>query len=162
VTVATKPLLDLTAADLMSRPVTALTPDMPLREAAGLLAREQLSGAPVVDAAGRCVGVLSATDFVRWAARGGCAATPRCSMPPGGGPDWDALDVGLFPAETVGASMTADPVTVGRAAGVREVARVMLDAHVHRVGVVDRRGRLVGLVSSTDLLAALAYADGEA
>jgi CBS domain-containing protein len=161
VTVATKPFLDLTAADLMSGPLTTLTPDTPLRDAARLLAREQVSGAPVVDAAGRCIGVLSATDFLRWAARGGCAATPHCSMPPAG-PDWDALDVGLLPAETVAASMTADPVTVDRATGIREVARMMLDAHLHRVGVVDGRGRLVGLVSSTDLLAALAYADSEA
>jgi CBS domain-containing protein len=41
---------------------------------------------------------------------------------------------------------------------IRGVARLMLDAHIHRVGVVDEAHRLVGIITSTDLLAAVAYA----
>ena len=55
--VAGKPLFALTASDLMTAPVVTLPPDLPLREAARLLDQEQISGAPVVDAEGRCVGV---------------------------------------------------------------------------------------------------------
>jgi CBS domain-containing membrane protein len=134
--VISKPFLALTAADLMTAPVVTLTQDMPLREAANFLAREQISGAPVIDSEGRCVGVLSATDFVHLA----------------GDPE------GL-PEQSVGSLMTPDPVAVEAGAGIREVARAMLDAHIHRVGVVDGRRRLVGIVSSTDLLAAIAYAE---
>src|SRR5262245_58405041 len=61
----TKPLLALTAGDLMTRDVLTLSQEMSLRDAARLLVRHQIGGAPVVDAQGRCVGVLSATDFVR-------------------------------------------------------------------------------------------------
>jgi CBS-domain-containing membrane protein len=43
--------------------------------------------------------------------------------------------------------------------GIRGLARVMLDGHIHRVGVVDGHNRLVGIISSTDVLAAVAYAD---
>ena len=38
---------------------------------------------------------------------------------------------------------------------------MMIDAHIHRVIVVDEDRIPVGVVSSTDILAALAYAEGE-
>jgi CBS domain-containing protein len=154
-TVTTRPLLALTAADLMSAPVRTIPQHMPLREAARLLAGEQISGAPVLDPAGRCVGVLSATDFLRRAAQ---AAAPS----EGDAADWGRVDVEALSEEQVGEHMTADPVVVAAGTDIRGVARAMLDAHIHRVGVVDEANRLVGIVSSTDLLAALAYADGAA
>lgn len=60
-----------TVADLMSRDPVRLSEQMPLREAARLLLRAGVGGAPVVDARGRCVGVLSAADVLRWVAGGG-------------------------------------------------------------------------------------------
>jgi CBS domain-containing protein len=65
---ARNPLLSLTAGDLMSRDVQTVRADMPLREAAEELARRELHGAPVVDEAGRCVGIISVSDLARWAA----------------------------------------------------------------------------------------------
>jgi CBS domain-containing protein len=55
--------------------------------------------------------------------------------------------------------MTPDPVTVPPTASIGDVARMMLDAHIHRVIVVDRCRRPIGVVSSTDILAAVAQAD---
>jgi CBS domain-containing protein len=66
----------------------------------------------------------------------------------------------MLPEEEVGQHMTADPVVVTAETDIRSVARLMLDAHIHRVGVVDEANRLVGIISSTDLLAALAYSGG--
>src|ERR1700756_3143626 len=63
--IATKPMTELSAADVMSRDVVTVPQTMLLHHAAHLLARKQISGAPVVDDSGRCVGILSATDFVR-------------------------------------------------------------------------------------------------
>jgi predicted transcriptional regulator len=57
----------VTARNLMTRPVEVIPQSMSLRSAARLLVRAGISGAPVVDAEGRCVGVLSASDIVRWA-----------------------------------------------------------------------------------------------
>jgi len=65
----TQHILDLTARDLMAHPVLSLPQEMPVREAAGLLLRNQCSGAPVVDKQGRCVGILSATAFMRIASQ---------------------------------------------------------------------------------------------
>src|SRR5262245_28788033 len=64
------PLLALTAQDVMSREVVTIPRRMSLRDAARLLRQAQVSGAPVVDEQGRCIGVLSAADFLRWAEDG--------------------------------------------------------------------------------------------
>jgi DNA-binding protein Fis len=74
--VASTPLLTLTAADLMTRAVVRLPEEMPLRDAARLLLQNQIGGAPVVDAQGRCVGVLSAIDFLRLAEKRGDVTKP--------------------------------------------------------------------------------------
>ena len=44
----------------------------------------------------------------------------------------------------------------GAALGIRELAHRMLDAHIHRIVIVDEHGHPVGIVSSTDVLAAVA------
>jgi CBS domain-containing protein len=133
-----KPLFALTAADLMVRDLLTLPQDTPLPEAARRLTHDQVSGAPVVGADGQCVGVLSATDCFRALGREGDAP---------------------FLAGPAKAYMTADPVTVAPGTPVRDLARMMLDAHIHRLIVVDERRRPVGVISSTDILAALAYTD---
>jgi CBS domain-containing protein len=200
----TQSLLALTASDLMSRPVVVLPQHLSLRAAARLLFTAQLSGAPVVDAAGRCVGVLSTSDFVRWAAardKGSAAQKVRqvqgcsfqiktrtpsgkevvlCALPAGACPmqvprpgpggkevlvcnephgvstDWQTVELEELPADEVRNHMTADPVTVPPSTPLSELARMMVDAHIHRLIVVDPEDRPVGIISSTDILAAVA------
>jgi CBS domain-containing protein len=55
--------------------------------------------------------------------------------------------------------MTPDPVTSPPTVSVSELARAMIDAHVHRVIIAEEDGRPIGIVSSTDILAAVAYAE---
>ncbi|MCC6417851.1 MAG: CBS domain-containing protein [Gemmataceae bacterium] len=153
-----KPLLSLAAGDLMS-PATVLVPaDMSLEGAARLLAQAQVSGAPVVDADGRCVGVLSATDFVRWAQRGKSQPFPPPS-PPELVYAWTILEDVEYPGEVVRQYITGDTISVPPTATVGEVARLMLDARIHRVIVVDEDRRPIGVVSTTDILAAVAQTD---
>jgi CBS domain-containing protein len=155
-----KPLTDLTAEDVMSRDVLVLPQHMPLRTAAQFLSEAHVSGAPVVDGYGRCVGVISSTDFVHWARDGG-RAHRRCLAADCVCADWQVVEVDILPAEAVAAYMTPDPITALTTATVRELARRMLDAHIHRVIIVDPGHRPVGVVSSTDILAAVACAGKE-
>ena len=155
--VATKPLARLTADDLMSREVTVISHHLSLRMAAHLLSQAHVSGAPVIDADGACVGVISSTDFVHWAE--GRHNTRRDWSPPDCAcSDWQVVDVEALPTEEVGTYMTADPVTALPTTQVRELARMMIDAHIHRIIIVDEEKRPVGVVSTTDVLAALASA----
>ncbi len=159
-TTTTKPLLSLTAADLMSRDVTMVPREMSLRTAAHLLSETRVSGAPVVDETGECVGVLSATDFMHWVGYGERGASkPVCSNPGCFHSAWQVVDVDALPTDEVGTYMTADPVTVPPSTSIGELARGMTDAHIHRMIVVDGQHRPIGVVSSTDVVAAVAYAD---
>jgi CBS domain-containing protein len=71
---------------------------------------------------------------------------------------WETVDVDVLPADEVRTYMTADPIIVPPATKVSDLAQMMVDAHIHRVIVVDQRRRPVGIVSSTDILAAVAHA----
>jgi CBS domain-containing protein len=128
---------------------------MSLTGAARLLARAGVSGAPVVDPEGRCVGVLSANDFVAYADKGHRAAKrphPRSCAHSA----WQVIDFERVPEEEVEQFMTADPATVRPTTPLAELAQMMVDAHIHRLIVVDADDRPVGIVSSTDILAAVA------
>jgi CBS domain-containing protein len=197
-------MLALTASDIMTCGVVTLPAELPLRDAARVLIQNHISGAPVVDARRRCVGVLSAMDFVRQVGRRD-EMTPRhpatlpatcgfqakhngldrkeittCTLPPGVcsiqvkhvGPqgkdvvvcsephsvlaDWQMVEVEKLPTDAVSHYMTADPVTVPTDTSIITLARMMIDAHIHRVIVVDEEDRPIGIVSSIDILAALA------
>jgi CBS domain-containing protein len=202
---ATKCLSELTAGDVMIKDVVKLGQDMPLKDAARILLDKQVGGAPVVDGEGRCVGVLSATDFLRLGDKRPDASQPLapplpvtcpfqvkrrvqngtdvtlCILPPGVCPiqspkkaadgsdmlvctqphcvlsDWQIVELEELPPDAVRHFMTPDPVMVGPAVPIRILARSMIDAHIHRLIVTDVQKRPIGIVSSTDILAAVAY-----
>jgi CBS domain-containing protein len=204
---ATKPLMALTAGDLMTREVGRLPEEMPLRDAARLLLRNQVSGAPVVDGQGKCVGVLSAIDFLRLSERRADVTKPTappmpitcpfqvehrtsdgkevtlCTLPPGVCPiqvqqegpdgeellvcsqphcvfvDWQMVDVEKLPEDEVRRFMIPHPVTALPTTSIRNLAWMMVDAHIHRIIVVDKEWKPIGVVSSTDLLTAMACSD---
>jgi predicted transcriptional regulator len=151
-------LLDLTAGDLMSASVMMVPEEMSLQGAAHLLAQCQVSGAPVVNHEGRCIGVLSANDFVRWIDKRR-ADTPRDHHHGSFCAGWEIVDPGQLPQEAVANYMTRDPVMVAPNTTIALLAKMMIDAHIHRVIVVDHRGRPAGIVSTTDVLAAIVRAD---
>ena len=149
-----KSLFLLTAGDLMTSLVVSVPQEMSLQGAARRLVQFQVSGAPVVDAEGRCVGVLSAADFIRWVggpARGKSkSADCMCEA-------WQIFDSAEYSTdETVQSIMTPDPVFVTKLTSVQRLSQMMLDAHIHRLIVVDQDRKPVGIVSSTDVLAAVA------
>jgi CBS domain-containing protein len=154
----TQSLLSLIAADVMSKRLVTVPEAMSLAGAARLLSGAAVSGAPVVDAEGRCIGVLSAHDFVSWAEKGEGSAKQlqqRCDCAYSA---WQILETETLPRDSVARYMTADPVTTAPSTPIDEIARMMVNAHIHRVVVVDENERPIGIVSSTDILAAVAYA----
>lgn len=153
-----KPLTSLYAEDVMSRDLLLVPQEMSLAGAARILSRAGVSGAPVVDTEGRCVGVLSTTDFLRCVERGGgIPARPSnecmCSA-------WQIPnEIDAPPTCLVRDAMTRDPVTIAPGTRLPDLVRMMLDAHIHRVVVVDALGRPAGIVSTTDVLAAFVRID---
>jgi CBS domain-containing protein len=134
----------------MSTPVMTIPQHMLLREAALLLARSNISGAPVVDGEGRAIGVVSSTDFITFAGKGGEEIS---FIAPWG----EMIRIEDGPDTELRRYMTAEPVAVAPTAAIGEVAQVMVDAHIHRVLVVGE-GSSLGIVTSTDIVAAVARA----
>jgi len=154
---ALKPFVTLTAADIMSREVIAIPKHLSLRMSAHLLSEAHVTGAPVIDGRGVCVGVISATDFVHLA-----DVENRNPKRPAGQcfcSEWQVIELENLPPDEVWCYMTPDPVTAMPETPITDLARMMLDAHIHRLIVTDAQRRPIGVVSSTDVLAAVAYAD---
>ncbi len=141
--------------DLMSREVLTLTAETPLKRAAELLARERISGAPVVDDDGLVVGVLSEADVLVKAS----AAAPRSGLlgwllEPA--PDYHDK----IAATRVDEAMSAPAVTIAPDRGVHEAASLMIDESVNRLPVVED-GMLVGIVTRADVVRAFTRTDAE-
>jgi predicted transcriptional regulator len=150
------PITELKAQDLMSRNVISVPQKMSLRAAATMLNQSHISGAPIVDDKGRCIGVLSLRDVVKWLDQGERAAkrpdrSHACIYA-----DWEMVNVESVPTDEVNRYMTTDVVTASPETSIGELAQTMLDAQIHRLIITDYSDRVVGVVSSTDILAALA------
>ncbi len=122
-------LLSLRVADVMRREVITLSPDDTMAAAAARMLELGVSGAPVVNSAQKLIGMLSNTDFVRKIA------------------EHDA-QTGCVGKEWVEDQMTRTLVSICVDHPMLDAAREMCAQHVHRLPVVDRAGKLVGLVSS--------------
>lgn len=125
--------------DIMTSPVLTATASTPVVDALRVLAERRVSGLPVVDAEGRLRGIVTEQDVLR-----------RAVEPAGG--------AGLDLPRTVGEVMTAQPHTVSPEADVADVSRTFSMMSWKSLPVV-RHGRLVGVVSRSDVVRALSRPD---
>jgi CBS domain-containing protein len=145
--------------EIMSRDVVCVPTDMHVKDLAELFVRRQISGAPVTDASGKAVGVVSLRDLACYLAR-----VCRCDEATEDyyAPDRDLGDyiARFFPLEdghpeAVALDLMNPAVySVEEGASVQEVARLMRQARVHRV-LVTRGREVVGILSSLDLVRVL-------
>lgn len=148
-----------TAADLMTPNPVSIRDRATIKEAVALLIDKGISAAPVIDKAGRPVGVLSRTDILIHAREKvdylkpapeffdqADLATPAGEVLPRG-----------FQVEKVDQTRVLDVMTpvvfsVEPRSPVQRVVKEMLGLKVHRLFVVDSEGVLVGVISALDVL----------
>jgi CBS-domain-containing membrane protein len=82
-----------------------------------------------------------------------------CNFPHAVLTDWQVVEVEQLPEDAVRKIMTRDPVTVNPDTPIRSLARQMIDARIHHVVVTDEDKKPMGVVSSTDIVAAVAYSE---
>jgi CBS domain-containing protein len=82
-----------------------------------------------------------------------------CSEPHCVPTDWQMVELESLPGDSVRDFMTTAVVTAEPATPVPELARLLLDHQVHRLIVLDPRGRPVGVVTVNDVLQVLAHPD---
>lgn len=145
----------LTCADIMSREPLTVDYGTPLQEAWSLLRRHRIKALPVVDTVRRVVGVVTLADFMRDAAldtHQGWSERLQALLRP-------TRTMHTEKAEAVGQIMTS-PVQVVRAdQPVAELVPLFATTGHHHMPVVDSERRLVGILTQSDLVAALCRQD---
>lgn len=143
------------ALDIMTSSVVTASPEMTTQAAAKLLADKHISGAPVVDAAGHVVGIVSEGDLLRRAEIG--TGTARRSW-------WLELLAGTRElaaayvkehGHVVGDVMNDRVISIEPDMPLKEIADILERNRIKRVPVLDD-GKLVGIVSRANLIRALA------
>jgi CBS domain-containing protein len=145
--------------DVMTTTVISVKPEMTVRDAAKVLVDNGISGAPVLDASGGLVGMLSEGDLIH---RTELETTERRRS-------WwldrlsasrDVDDYIKSHGLAVADVMTRDVLSVDETTPLSEVANLMETKHIKRLPVL-RDGRVVGVVSRANLVQALASAPQE-
>jgi CBS domain-containing protein len=140
--------------DVMTEDVISVGADTVYKDVVEMLARGRVSALPVVDRAGRVLGVVSEADLLHkmelsrldqqhhlWQRKQRREAREKAT------------------GDTAGELMSTPAVTVGLQTPVGEAAHTMDRERVKRLPVVDEAGRLVGIVSRADLLRVFLRAD---
>jgi len=141
-------LLQLQVADVMNRAVISVRTSDSLTDAARILIENGISGAPVLDEIGQCVGVISVSDFVEREHQFGLARFFNHPHPQPK-PEFGAVQ------HLVGDYMSSPCQAVSADMPLVEAALLMCARHIHRLPVLDDAGQLVGIVTSLDMTAAM-------
>ena len=168
-------VLDRSVRDIMETDVVTVRPDLPIKNLIEVLEENGITGAPVVDSEQNVVGVVSSTDVMRLAAK----EEEESGARPAGAETDDESDYfytggsrGFLPALPAGLPktrigtrpvrdvMTRATFSVRPDATLPEAARFLQQAGIHRALVFDG-GRLLGLVTTMGIVAAVAEAAGE-
>jgi CBS domain-containing protein len=142
--------------DIMTHEVITVSPGTEIIQAAKLLLGNRINGLPVIDTAGKLVGILCQSDLI--------AQQKELPIPS----FFTFLDglismtsmkqiekqVKKIAAATVAQAMTPNPVTVRSDADIATVATLMVDKNFHTIPVVDDE-KLVGIVGKEDVLRTL-------
>ena len=143
----------ITVADIMSTEVITLAPETEIAKAAQTLLDNRINGAPVVDDAGKLVGILCQSDLI--------AQQKKLPIPT----LFTFLDgiiqlsstkqiekqVRKIAALTVSDAMTSKAITVQPDTGIDTVAALMVDSNFHTLPVVEGE-KLVGVIGKEDVL----------
>lgn len=142
------------AVDVMVRNVVTVHPETEVADAVKLLAEHDISALPVVDDRGALVGMLSEADLIHRAEIGTEKHRPWWVEAVTGASTLAAEYAQAY-GRTVDALMTTTLVTVSEDTTLAEIASIFERQRIKRVPVV-REGRLVGIVSRSNLIQALA------
>jgi CBS domain-containing protein len=143
----------LTAFDIMTREVVAVTTGTSIRELAELMTLHRIGSVPVVDDQGALIGIVTETDLIEQDKSFHIPTVISLF-------DWVIYlesekkfekELMRMTGQTVGDIYTKEVVTVEPKTKVSEIADLMCDQKIHSLPVVDE-GKLVGIVARIDLI----------
>ncbi|MDE1935625.1 CBS domain-containing protein, partial [Bradyrhizobium sp.] len=142
------------AHQIMTKPVITVEPDSTIVEAAKVMLNQHISGLPVVDATGTLVGIVSQGDFIRRSEIGTGRRRGRwLKFILGSGRS--AIDFVHEHGRKISEIMSPSPVTIAEDTPLADIADLMERNNIKRLPVL-RGGKLVGIITRTNLLQAVA------
>jgi CBS domain-containing protein len=141
------------ATDVMQRDVAAVAPDDTVIEAARLMLKHHVSGLPVIGERGALIGIVSEGDLLHRVENDTDRNPPLWRMIFASPARLEAEFV-KSTGSRVKDVMTRDVVTVAEETLLADIAELFERRHIKRVPVL-RDGKLVGIVTRTDLMRAL-------
>lgn len=149
------------AKEIMSAPAISVNENQTLQEVLELLAKHRFSGAPVVDAENRVIGVISDTDIIRYSHQ--INVIPLSNLSGWISPYADISDLAsirkgyeLLTKTKTSQVMTKKVYTVNEDAEANEVAQLMNRRKINRVPVINSEGKLVGIITRADMVQCMA------
>jgi CBS domain-containing membrane protein len=141
---------ELRCSDIMSSPPFAVEQGVALQDAWALLRREQIKALPVVDGERQVVGIVTVADFMRLV---------NLDVREGLGQRLRTLVMGRGKNPTQVNGIMSAPVQVAQASQhVMDLVPLFSHGGHHHIPIVDPEQRLVGIITQTDLVRALARA----
>jgi acetoin utilization protein AcuB len=125
----------------MSAPVASLPPDVSLTAALDFIRTRRYRHVPVLSHDQNLLGILSDRDLLRKAADITATASNPAASPPA--------------VLTVRDVMTTPVLTATPQAEIRQIARVLFEQHIGSMPVVSEHGRVVGMITRSDILRTL-------
>lgn len=138
--------------DIMTKEVTSISPDTSAKEAMELLHKLQISGLPVIDAGGKLVGVFTEKEILSYILPSYIAKVGRFIYEEN--PKSTRKKLHDLDQVKVSQLMRHDVVTTTEDTTLCELARVMLTQKARRIPVVDKAGKVIGIVARGDVLSA--------
>lgn len=142
------------AHQIMSQPVVTISPESSVANAIQLMLSHHFSGLPVTDAAGKLVGIVCESDFLR-RTEIGTEHVRRRLLSLLLGADRIAREFVKEHGQKVEQVMTPDPVTVAEDTPLGEIAALMECRRVNHIPVMHE-GRIVGMITRSDFVSAVA------
>jgi CBS domain-containing protein len=143
-----------TVKDIMTTHAVAVRKAASFKELASSLREQRVSAFPVLDDDNRVVGVVSEADLL---AKEALEDSPAGLLAGVLHPREQAKAAGITAADL----MSRPPVTIGPHVPVTQAARLMYARKVKRLPVVDEEGRLIGVVSRSDVLSVYSRLDAD-
>src|SRR6267143_788125 len=138
------------AGDIMTKDVATVTADTGIEDLCDLFRERKITGAPVVDAEGRLVGIVSKDDVVFRGRGDGPEARQAPDIRSLFSSGFVGFNAGGDGPTTVGLIMTRTVISAPEDTSVEELCRIMWDKRIHRIPIV-RGPVLVGIVSALDI-----------
>ncbi len=148
-----------TVAEIMDREPASVSPDDGIKQVIDVMQTRDLPGVPVVDEVHKVIGIITDSDLVISDEKSDFHLPHYISIMGGivfleSTKHFEERAKKAF-AATASDMMTANPITVKPDDPVERAGKLISDSTHNRLPVVDDEGRLVGVVTRVDVLAAL-------